>query len=96
MKITLSYGPGYIQAGHYEIPSVTWLREKIQEWADQQPEDAWLQRNHYYDPEELIVWLQQHPDCNQISSERTNFHLGSYALGGIQHTVCPTHTRKSK
>jgi hypothetical protein len=81
MRILLTNGEysDYAVDGLYEMPSVDWLREKLEEWLAQHPD----QRERYHFRErEFVQWLETFQECVQLPYREA--HIGSYSTAELR------------
>ncbi len=101
MKIAFSTGEysDYYILGYYDVPSVDWIKEKLQQWVDDNPR-CWENKTYYgpdgdyshgFMPAAFVNWVVKHEECIDLSSDITEIHLGDYgSIKDIDEKIRPT------
>jgi hypothetical protein len=81
MRVLLTNGEysDYMVDGLYEIPSVDWLREKLEEWLVQHPDQR---RKYHFKEREYVKWLETLPECVRLPY--CEAHIGSYSTAELR------------
>ncbi len=89
MKIAFSAGEydDYYIIIYCFVPSITWVKTKLQEWANENPKQ-W--EKFTFSQMKFIDWLLSHEECVQTNTDFTELHLGSYHLNEVEEAIRPT------
>ena len=91
MKIMFSSGEydDYSVLGYFEVPGLNWVRDKLQQWLESNPND----RNMYCFREGAFVeWLSHQEECKQIDNGFTECYLGAYSVKEVDKAIRPRTT----
>jgi hypothetical protein len=81
VRILLTNGEysDYMVDGLYEMPSVDWLREKLEEWLTQHPGQR---KEYHFKEQEFAEWLGTLPGCVRLPYREA--HIGSYSTAELR------------
>ena len=89
MKIAFSSGEydDYSIIIYCEVPSIAWVKTKLQQWADANP-TQW--KRYVFSQMKFVDWLLSHEECVQTNTDFEDLHLGSYHLNEVDEAIRPT------
>jgi hypothetical protein len=91
MKIAFSAGEysDYYIVGYYEVPSMPWIKERLQQWMNDHP-TQWQKYN--FKQRDFVTWLTTWPEVEDLGVDITEVHLGDYSCLDVDERIMPTET----